>query len=136
MAEGILRQAAGDLFDVQSAGSRPSGYVHPMAIDVMGEIGIDLSGHRSKSLDEFIDQDVEIVITVCDNAAEICPVFPGQSRRYHWSYPDPAKAEGDTDAVRAVFRQVRDAIRARFESYAAGYRDGISGVTKAKGAAK
>lgn len=123
LAEGILRAAAGDLLEVQSAGSRPAGYVHPLAVQVMREIGIDISGHRSKHLDEFRNQPVETVITVCGNADQVCPVFPGQANRYHWGFYDPAKAEGTTEEKLAVFRRVRDEIRLVFEAYAAGCRD-------------
>jgi arsenate reductase (thioredoxin) len=123
IAEGILREAAGDLLDVQSAGSRPAGYVHSKAIAVMREIGIDISGHRSKHLDEFLDQEIETVITVCGNADQACPTFPGQINRYHWGFDDPAKAQGGDDEQFAVFRRVRDEIRRIFESYAAGRRD-------------
>ena len=81
MAEGILRHVAGDLFEVFSAGSKPAGYVHPLAIEVLNEIGIDISGHRSKHLDEFLNAGIETVITVCDHANESCPIFPGKVRR-------------------------------------------------------
>ena len=94
LAEGILRAAAGDLLDVQSAGSKPAGYVHPLAIRVMKEIGIDISGHRSKHLNEFLQKPIETVITVCGNADQACPMFPGQVNRYHWGFDDPAKADG------------------------------------------
>src|SRR5688500_3176862 len=110
LAEGILRQAAGDVFDVQSAGSNPAGYVHPLAIQVMQEIGIDISSHRSKHLDDFIERKIETVVTVCGHADQACPIFPGQVNRHHWPFDDPAKAEG-TDAEKlAVFRRVRDEI--------------------------
>ena len=118
MAEGILRASTGDHLDVQSAGSDPAGHVHPLAVRVMEEIGIDISHHRSKHLDEFISQDIETVITVCGNADVACPVFPGQVNRLHWPFDDPAKANGDEEAQLAVFRRVRDEIRARFEGYA------------------
>lgn len=123
IAEGILRTAAGDLLNVQSAGSNPAGYVHPLAIQVMAEIGIDIATHRSKHLREFLDQNVETVITVCGHADQACPLFPGQVNRYHWPFDDPAKAAGSPEAVLAVFRQTRDAMRAVFEAYAAGRRD-------------
>ena len=93
LAEGILRAAAGELIDVQSAGSKPAGYVHPLAMRVMKEIGIDISGHRSKHLNEFLQKPIETVITVCGNADQACPMFPGQVNRYHWGFDDPAKAE-------------------------------------------
>ncbi len=92
MAEGILRQAAAGMLDVRSAGSQPAGYVHPLAIKVMAEIGIDISAHRSKHMDEFLQQDVETVITVCGNADQACPMFPGQLNRHHWGFDDPAHA--------------------------------------------
>jgi arsenate reductase len=126
MAEGILREAAGDLLDVQSAGSRPAGYVHPKAIQVLQEIGIDLSGHRSKHLDEFLAQQVDTVITVCGNADQVCPMFPGQVRRYHWGFEDPAHATGTEDEVLEKFRTIRDQIALVFRAYAAGLRDGKS----------
>src|SRR6187401_1662886 len=104
LAEGILRKAAGDLIDVQSAGSKPSGYVHPLAIKVMAEIGIDISGHVSKHMNEFLEQHVETVITVCGNADQACPMFPGQLHRHHWPFDDPAHAEGTEDEKIVVFR--------------------------------
>ncbi|HLP76352.1 MAG TPA: arsenate reductase ArsC [Candidatus Paceibacterota bacterium] len=125
LAEGILRKAAGDILDVQSAGSKPAGYVHPLAIKVMAEIGIDLSAHRSKHMNEFLNQNVETVITVCGNADQACPVFPGQVNRYHWGFDDPAHATGTEEEKLAVFRRVRDEIRRVFEAYAAGRRAGI-----------
>ena len=85
IAEGILRQAAGDIVEVQSAGSRPAGYVHPKAIEVMKEIGIDISSHTSKHMNEFLDRRVDTVITVCGNADQACPMFPGQVNRHHWA---------------------------------------------------
>jgi len=123
LAEGILRRAAGDLFDVQSAGSKPAGYVHPKAIAVMKEIGIDISGHTSKHMNEFFDRKIDTVITVCGNADHACPMFPGQVNRYHWGFDDPAHATGTEQEILAVFRCVRDQIRLVFEAYAAGYRE-------------
>jgi arsenate reductase len=123
LAEGFLRAAAGDILDVQSAGSKPAGCVHPMAIKVMQEAGVDISRHRSKHLSEFLDQKVETVITVCGNADEACPIFPGQVNRHHWAFYDPAKAEGSEEEVLQVFRQVRDEIKRVFEAYAAGRKD-------------
>ncbi|TAE73147.1 MAG: arsenate reductase ArsC [Verrucomicrobia bacterium] len=122
MAEGILRAAAGDRLDVQSAGSKPAGYVHPLAIKALAEIDIDISTHHSKHMDEFLSQDVETVITVCGNADQVCPMFPGQLNRYHWGFDDPAHATGSEDEQMAVFRRVRDEIRKVFEAYAAGRR--------------
>ncbi len=123
LAEGILRAAAGEVLEVQSAGSKPAGYVHPLAIRVMTEIGIDISAHRSKHLDEFLKQPVETVITVCGNADQACPTFPGQVNRYHWGFDDPAHATGSEEEKLAVFRRVRDEIRKVFEAYAAGRKD-------------
>mgnify|MGYP003137107632 FL=1 len=126
MAEGILRNAGGELIEVFSAGAKPSGYVHPKAIEVMSEIGLDISHHRSKHLEEFLDSGINVVITVCDNAAEACPVFPGNVTRHHWSFPDPADATGSDEEVLAVFREIRDRIKMVFEAYADGIRDSRS----------
>jgi len=128
LAEGILRAAAGDILDVQSAGSKPSGCVHPLAIKVMAEIGIDISKHRSKHLNEFLQQPIETVITVCGNADQVCPIFPGQVNRHHWGFYDPAKAEGTEEQKLEVFRRVRDEIRRVFEAYAAGRKDQKKGA--------
>lgn len=123
IAEGILRAAAGDLIEVQSAGSNPAGFVHPLAVRVMKEIGLDISGHRSKSLTEFLHSRVETVITVCGKAEQACPMFPGQVNHHHWGFDDPAKAEGTDEEKLAVFRRVRDEMRKVFEAYAAGRKD-------------
>ncbi|HYR58638.1 MAG TPA: arsenate reductase ArsC [Chthoniobacteraceae bacterium] len=123
LAEAVLRSAAGDLIRVASAGSQPAGFVHPFALRVLAEIGLDASGHRSKHLNEFLTQPVETVITVCGNADRACPAFPGQVNRYHWGFDDPAHATGTEDEQLAVFRRVRDEIRRVFEAYAAGRRD-------------
>ena len=123
LAEGILRAAAGNLVEVASAGSKPAGYVHPLAIRAMREIGIDITGHRSKHLDEFLNRPVRTVITVCGNADQVCPMFPGQVHRHHWGFDDPAHAPGTEDEQLAVFRRVRDEIRRVFEAYAAGLRE-------------
>jgi arsenate reductase len=123
LAEGILREAAGDILNVQSAGSNPAGYVHPMAIQVMKEIDIDISGHRSKHLTEFLDGDVETVITVCGNAYRACPSFPGQVNRHHWGFADPAKFEGAKAEQLALFRLVRDDVARTFRAYASGRKD-------------
>lgn len=124
LAEGLLRSALGDDFEVASAGSNPAGYVHPLAIRAMEEVGIDLSGHRSKHLDEFLDREVETVITVCGNADQACPVFPGQLHRHHWPFDDPAHATGTEAEQFAVFRRVRNEIAKVFGAYAAGRLDG------------
>ncbi|HEX3052347.1 MAG TPA: arsenate reductase ArsC [Aggregatilineaceae bacterium] len=110
MAEGLLRARAGDRFDVFSAGSQPSGQVHPGAITAMGEIGIDISHHTSKSMMDFINETFDYVLTVCDHAAEACPVFPGPAQRVHYNFTDPAKAAPDEQLT--VFRRVRDEIAA------------------------
>ncbi|HLI30798.1 MAG TPA: arsenate reductase ArsC [Terriglobia bacterium] len=116
MAEGLLRHDAGNLYEVESAGTRPS-RVRPEAIAAMREIGIDISTHRSKSVEEFANQEFDYVITVCDNAKETCPVFPAKTHRIHWSIEDPA-AVMDTDEQRlAAFRRIRDQLRARLLSF-------------------
>jgi arsenate reductase (thioredoxin) len=109
MAEGLLRHMAGDRFDVSSAGIAPT-RVRPEAIEVMREIGIDISQQRSKAVDDFVGREFDYVITVCDNANEHCPVFPGRTNRIHWSFDDPASATGDEPLRFAVFRRVRDEI--------------------------
>jgi arsenate reductase len=123
MAEGVLRAAAGDILDVCSAGSDPAGYVHPKAIAALAEIGIDISGHTSKHMNDFLGGEVETVITVCGNADQACPVFPGQVNRHHWPFDDPAKATGTDKEITAEFRRVRDEIRQVFQAYAATRRD-------------
>jgi arsenate reductase len=117
MAEGLLREDAGDNFEVFSAGVEPT-HVRPEAIEAMQEIGIDISRQRSKSVDEFAGQEFDYVITVCDNANERCPVFPGKTKRIHWSFEDPAAAVGDEATRLGVFRRVRDEIREKLRSLA------------------
>ena len=124
LAEGILRAAAGDLIEVASAGSKPAGYVHPKSIEVMKEIGIDISGHTSKHLDEFLNRSVDTVITVCGNADQACPMFPGQVNRFHWGFEDPAHATGSEEEILNEFRRVRDQIKLVFEAYSAGLKRG------------
>ena len=123
MAEGLLRSAAGDLFEIVSAGSKPAGYVHPLAIAVLKEIDVDIAGHRSKHMKEFLETPVETVITVCGNADQACPVFPGQVNRHYWPFEDPALADGSEEEQLAVFRRVRNEIRRTFTAYADGRRD-------------
>jgi arsenate reductase len=123
LAEGILQHALGPAWKVASAGSKPAGYVHPLAIRAMAEIGIDISSHHSKHLDQFLGDDVETVITVCGNADQACPLFPGQRNRHHWGFDDPAHATGTDEEQMAVFRRVRDEIRRVFTAYAAGRND-------------
>lgn len=112
MAEGWLRHLAGDRFDAFSAGTHPVG-LNPNAVTAMAEVGIDISGHRSKSVDEFAGQQFDYVVTVCDSAREACPVFPGPGQRLHDSFEDPAAAPRDQQL--AVFRKVRDQILASLE---------------------
>jgi arsenate reductase len=112
MAEGLLRHQGGDRFEVFSAGTKPS-QVRSEAIAVMNEIGIDISAHRSKSVDEFVDVDLDFVITVCDSAKESCPIFPGETMRLHWPFDDPAAVEGSDVAKMAAFRRIRDQIHGR-----------------------
>jgi len=123
MAEGILRRALGPGHEVASAGSKPAGYVHPLAIRALDEIGIDISAHQSKHLDTFLEREVETVITVCGNADQACPVFPGQVNRHHYPFDDPAHAEGAEEQQLAVFRRVRDEILRVFAAYADGRLD-------------
>ena len=117
MAEGLLRNDAGDKYEVQSAGVEPS-FVRSQAVEAMREINIDISAHRSKSVAEFEGQKFDYVITVCDNANERCPLFSGQATRIHWSFDDPAAVTGDEQTKLAAFRRVRDEIRARLRELA------------------
>jgi arsenate reductase len=112
MAEGLLRHLGGDRFEVHSAGTEAT-RVRPLAVRAMAELGIDISGHESKTLDRYLDQPWDDVVTVCDDANEACPLFPGGKRRRHWSFPDPSRATGTDEERLAVYRRVRDAIRAR-----------------------
>ena len=114
MAEGLLRDLAGDRFDAYSAGTEAT-HVRPPAIRAMAEIGIDISCQESKTLERYLDQPFDAVITVCDAANEACPVFPGAKRRLHWSFPDPSRATGTEEEQLAVYRAVRDDIRTRIE---------------------
>lgn len=118
MAEGLFRNEGGDRYEVFSAGTRPS-TVRPEAIAVLAEIGIDISGHRSKSVEEFVGQPLDLVITVCDNAKESCPVFPGRTLRLHWPFEDPAHVKGTEEERKAAFRKVRDQIRQRIRAFLA-----------------
>jgi arsenate reductase (thioredoxin) len=123
MAEGLLRHDGGDGFEVESAGTHPAG-VRKEAVEAMREIGVDISAHRSKSVDEFEGREFDSVITVCDNAKENCPVFPSKTERVHWSFEDPAAAAGSDEERLAVFRRVRDEIRGRLREWAEGQREG------------
>jgi arsenate reductase len=119
MAEGLLRHDAGKVYDVVSAGTKPS-HLRPEAVTVMRELGIDISGHRSKSVDEFAGQDFDYVITVCDNAKQSCPVFPAKTKRIHWSIEDPAAAQGSEEEILTAFRRIRDELRTRLQAFAEG----------------
>jgi arsenate reductase len=122
MAEGILRRDGGEAFEVDSAGVKPS-LVRPEAIQVMREIGIDISGHRSKAVDEFAGQEFDYVITVCDNAKETCPIFPGRAERIHQRFEDPPPpGAGSDDETMAIFRRVRDEIREWLQSLIAHHK--------------
>ncbi len=123
LAEGLLRAALNSDFCVASAGSKPAGYVHPLAIRAMAEIGIDIRSHHSKHLDSFLADQIQTVITVCGNADQVCPLFPGQMNRHHWGFDDPAHASGSEDQQMHVFRRVRDEIARVFQAYAAGLLD-------------
>ena len=116
MAEGLLRHLAGERMAVFRAGSKPS-VVNPYAIRAMQARGLDIRGHRSKHLNEYLSEPFDYVITVCDNAAETCPVFPGKPERIHWSFPDPAAVEGDDAKILASFIRVRDDLEAAFKRW-------------------
>ncbi len=116
MAEGLLRHDSGDRFEVVSAGVEPTA-VRPLAIKAMNEIGIDISGQHAKSLDEFSGQRFDYVITVCDNANQQCPMFPGNTKRIHWSIEDPAEAVGNEEERLKVFQRVRDELRDRLREF-------------------
>lgn len=115
MAEGWLRRLAGDRFESHSAGTEVTA-VRPLAVRAMAEVGVDISGAESKTLERYIGQPWDYVVTVCDQAAESCPIFPGGGRRLHWSLPDPSKAEGSEEERLDVYRQVRDHVRAEVEA--------------------
>jgi len=127
MAEYLLRAAAGDVVDVASAGSDPAGYVHPMAIEVMSELGHDLSDAKSKPLTDFQDRPVHVVISVCGKADQCCPDFPGEQAHYCWLFDDPAYVEGTDEEKREVFLRVRDEIQRVFTAYGRGLADGMDG---------
>ena len=116
MAEGLLRHLAGDRFDVHSAGTQPKGLAE-QTIGVMREIGIDVSGQRSKHVDEYASQPFDYVITVCDSARQACPVFPGGGKRIHWDVEDPADAEARGESTVQAFRDARDKLRGRIEGF-------------------
>jgi arsenate reductase (thioredoxin) len=115
MAEGLLRDLAGDRFEAYSAGTEAT-HVRPLAIRTMEEIGVDISRQESKTLDRYLDQPFDYVITVCDDANEACPYFPGAMSRLHWSFEDPSKAEGSEEERLEVFRSVRERIKDRMQA--------------------
>lgn len=116
MAEGLLRDMGGKNYEVFSAGTEAT-FVRPQAIAVMAELGIDISEQRSKVLTKYLSQPFDYVITVCDQANESCPIFPGAKHRLHWSFPDPSKATGSEAERLAFYRQVRDAIAKRIQEF-------------------
>ena len=122
MAEALIRHEAGDVFEVSSAGTHPA-QVRVEAVAVMRELGIDISGHRSKSVDEFSGQSMDYVVTVCDNARDNCPVFPAGSERIHWSFEDPAAVQGSEQERLAAFRRIRDQIHERVKAF---FRDRVA----------
>ena len=122
MGEGLFRAEGGDGFDIFGAGTKP-GSVRPEAIAVMKEIGIDISSHRSKSVDEFSGQSFDYVVTVCDNARDSCPVFPAGTARIHWSFEDPAAVEGSEAERNSAFRRIRDLIHERVKAF---FRDRVA----------
>ena len=116
MAEGLFRHEAGEGFEVFSAGTNPT-QVRPEAIAVMNEVGIDISDQRSKSVDEFVGQKFDYVITVCDHARELCPVFPGETKHLHWSIDDPAEVQGSDEERKMAFREISDELHGRIRSF-------------------
>lgn len=120
MAEGLLRRMAGDRYESLSAGAKPSGYVHPLAVEAMRELGIDISEQTSKSIDEFLPPNgtpPDVIVSVCSAAEKECPIFPGDVERMHWPFDDPADAEGSDAEKLPVFRRVRDEISARLQEF-------------------
>ena len=117
MAEGLVNHFRGDRWEAHSAGTKPAGYVHPLAVRAMAELGVEIGTQRSKSVDEFRDAQFDLVITVCDDADRNCPVWLGRGRRVHIGFPDPAAATGSEAQRLAVFREVRDGLRRRILSY-------------------
>jgi arsenate reductase len=121
MAEGLLRHLAGDDFEAFSAGTEAT-HVRPLAVEAMREVGVDISGQESETLDRYLGEPFDFVVTVCDDANEACPVFPGAKRRLHWSLPDPSAASGTEEERLEVFRSVRDRIAGLVGSELAGAR--------------
>jgi arsenate reductase len=124
MAEGLVNELLGDQWEAVSAGTKPSGYVHPLAVKAMAELGIDISEQWSKSTDNFKGQDFDLVVTVCDNAAQNCPTWLGDGHKVHIGFPDPAAAEGDEPQKLQTFREVRDGIRERVVGFVATWEPG------------
>jgi len=125
MAEAFLREAAGEAVEVASAGSNPAGMVHPRVREVMAEKGFDLRGAKSQHMDEYLDREVAVVITVCDAADETCPTYPGQVQRYHWPFKDPIRVVGTEEMILEAFRRSRDEIETVFTLYGLGLADGL-----------
>lgn len=121
MAQALWASAGGGRWEVESAGSRPSGYVHPLAIQAMRELELDISANTSKSLDRFQHEAFDLVVTVCDNAREACPVFPGAQAQVHWPFDDPAVATGTEEERLVAFRRVRDQIKDRVDTFLASW---------------
>lgn len=119
MAEALWRQIGGEQWEVCSAGSHPAGFVVPGAVAAMREIGVDISGNESKPLKQFVEQEFDVVVTVCDNAREACPVFPRAKEMLHWPFEDPTGVEGDEETRAARFRETREAIAAKIRAYLA-----------------
>ncbi len=117
MAEALWESLGNGAWESESAGSKPSGYVHPLAIKAMQELNIDISSHQSKSLEQFRDQNFDLVVTVCDNAKESCPVFTGAQQTFHWPFDDPADATGTEEEQMVFFRRVRDEIQNKISTY-------------------
>ena len=124
MAEAHWESLGEGNWQSDSAGSKPSGYVHPLAIQAMQELDINISANTSKSLDQFKHQPFDLVVTVCDNAKESCPVFPGAKETLHWPFDDPADATGTDEEKMIVFRRVRDKIKFKIQSYLNTRRNG------------
>lgn len=117
MAQALWNQIGAGRWQAFSAGSRPSGYVHPLAIRAMGELGVDISKYQSKNLSQYLKDPFDLIVTVCDNAKEACPIFPGAKLTLHWPFDDPAEATGDDEQKMAMFRRVREEIRGRIAEY-------------------
>lgn len=127
MAEAFLREAVEGAVEVASAGSDPSGAVNAGAVVTMAEIGVDISGGKSEHMNDYLDRGVRVVITVCGNADQACPVYPGDVRRYHWPFDDPSHAEGTEEFVKGEYRRVRDELKRVFSAYGCGWVDGGGG---------